>query len=314
MSTWNDPPDRWPAAAPAPSRPTRRPAARPVQPRPAPRAPDRGRRTRPPWRGVLGVLAGIGFLVFKFGAKLKFLLLLLPKLKLFTTSLSMLVSVAAYALILGWQLRRRLRAAALRARDGPRAPGQREGIATSAPMFIPFLGALIMLKDRERDAGVEARIGLAGPIVGALGCLVPYVLYGGDRRPVLRRARLHRVLPQPLQPRARAAARRRARDGRPHAVDVGHRLRDPRRDDLRLPQPDHVPHPALRRHGDVAALEAPQVARGPGLPRRARAHAARRGRRLHRARRGPGRRDAGELRRARPRRRPPGHVEPVQAG
>src|SRR5580765_3446886 len=48
-------------------------------------------------------LAALGALIAKAGAQLKFLLLLLPKAKLFTTAGSMLVSVAAYGLIWGWQ-------------------------------------------------------------------------------------------------------------------------------------------------------------------------------------------------------------------
>ena len=198
MSTWNDPPDRWPAAAPgrpaeastpeqreapesAPFGPESQPYGSqlpPYAPEPPPQPP-----TRPPWRGVLGVLAGIGFLVFKFAAKLKFLLLLLPKLKLFTTSLSMLVSIAAYAYLWGWKFGIGFVLLLFVHEMGHVLQAKREGIATSAPMFIPFLGAVIMLKDRERDAGVEARIGLAGPIVGALGCLVPYVLYGATGDP-----------------------------------------------------------------------------------------------------------------------------------
>ena len=49
-------------------------------------------RDRPAWRRALGALAALGVLAVKFAAKLKALLLLLPKLKLFTTSASMLVS------------------------------------------------------------------------------------------------------------------------------------------------------------------------------------------------------------------------------
>src|SRR3954464_15361787 len=50
-----------------------------------------------------GVVAAAIALIVKFGVKLKALLLLLPKLKILTTSASMLVSVAAYSLIWGWQ-------------------------------------------------------------------------------------------------------------------------------------------------------------------------------------------------------------------
>ncbi|HJV29373.1 MAG TPA: site-2 protease family protein, partial [Gaiellaceae bacterium] len=42
----------------------------------------------------------------------------------------------------------------------------------SAPMFIPFLGALITLKQLPDDVWREARVALAGPIVGTLGACV----------------------------------------------------------------------------------------------------------------------------------------------
>ena len=56
---------------------------------------------------MVAALAGAarrgGLVLVKFAAKLKALLLLLPKLKLFTTSATMLVSIGAYALIWGWK-------------------------------------------------------------------------------------------------------------------------------------------------------------------------------------------------------------------
>jgi hypothetical protein len=50
----------------------------------------------------LGSLGIVGVAILKFAAKLKALLFLLPKLKVLTTAGSMLVSVAAYALLWGW--------------------------------------------------------------------------------------------------------------------------------------------------------------------------------------------------------------------
>ena len=38
----------------------------------------------------------------------------------------------------------------------------------SAPVFIPFLGAAIAAKSLGRDAAAEARVGLAGPVLGSL--------------------------------------------------------------------------------------------------------------------------------------------------
>ena len=46
---------------------------------------------------------------------------------------------------------------------------RREGIPASAPMFIPFLGAFVAMKRMPKDALAEARVGLAGPVLGTLG-------------------------------------------------------------------------------------------------------------------------------------------------
>src|SRR5919202_1380874 len=55
------------------------------------------------WRKITAPLGAAALVLVKIGAKLKTLLILLPKLKLLTTSGTMLVSVAAYSLIWGWQ-------------------------------------------------------------------------------------------------------------------------------------------------------------------------------------------------------------------
>jgi len=49
---------------------------------------------------------------------------------------------------------------------------RREGVKASAPMFIPFLGAVVMMREMPDDALAEARVGLAGPIFGTAGAAV----------------------------------------------------------------------------------------------------------------------------------------------
>jgi Zn-dependent protease len=132
---------------------------------------------RPKWKGALGVLGAIGLVILKFGAKLKAVLLLLPKLKLFTTSASMLVSIGAYALLWGWKFGVGLVLLLLVHELGHVWQARREGLDASAPLFIPFLGAAIALKELPKDAAVEARVGLAGPIIGSLGTCVPLAIW-----------------------------------------------------------------------------------------------------------------------------------------
>src|SRR6202020_2434812 len=60
---------------------------------------------------------------------------------------------------------------------------RREGIKASPPMFIPFLGAVISARSLGDNAAAEARVGLAGPILGTIGaaaCLVVWRVTGHD--------------------------------------------------------------------------------------------------------------------------------------
>jgi Zn-dependent protease len=124
------------------------------------------------WKKLTAPLAGAAFLLLKFGAKLKALLLLLPKVKLFTTSATMLVSIAAYSLIWGWTFALGFVLLLLVHELGHVIQLRREGVEASAPMFIPFLGAVISAKSLGGNALAEARVGLAGPVLGSAASVV----------------------------------------------------------------------------------------------------------------------------------------------
>ena len=132
----------------------------------------------PVWRRFGGWIVAGAVLVFKFGAKLKGLLLLLPKLKLLTTSASMLVSVGAYALIWGWKFAVGFVVLMFIHELGHVIQLRREGIPTGPVTFIPFLGAFVAMKKMPKDAAAEARVGLAGPVLGSIGALIPWAIYG----------------------------------------------------------------------------------------------------------------------------------------
>src|SRR5215217_7242715 len=93
-------------------------------------------------RRLFGPLIAVVVLVVKFAAKLKALLLLLPKVKLLTTSASMLVSIAAYALIWGWKFAVGFVALLFVHEMGHAIQMRREGVPISGMVFIPFLGAM----------------------------------------------------------------------------------------------------------------------------------------------------------------------------
>jgi len=122
-------------------------------------------------------LGPIGAGALLLATKGKALILLLPKLKIFTTSASMLVSIGAYALIWPWTFALGFVLLLLLHELGHVIQLRREGVEASAPMFIPFLGAVIAAKSMGEDAAAEARVGLAGPILGSIASLVPLGLW-----------------------------------------------------------------------------------------------------------------------------------------
>jgi hypothetical protein len=174
-------------------------AARPGAPAAAPsrRAAARSARSPPPRRSRI-----------KFFAKIKALLVLAPKLKLLTTSGSMLLSVGAYTLLWGWRFAVGFVALLFVHEMGHYIQLRREGITPSGMVFIPFLGAAVASRSLGGSAVAEARVGLAGPILGSARVCAAAA---ARRRPrVLARARLHGLLHQPDQPRPRGPVRRRS--------------------------------------------------------------------------------------------------------
>jgi len=118
-----------------------------------------------------------------FLAKLKTVILLLPKLKLLTTIGTMLVSLAAYAFLFGWPFAAGFIALLFVHEMGHVIALRREGIKAGAPMFIPFMGAVISARSLGDDAVAEARVGLAGPILGSVGsaaCILIWHATGGE--------------------------------------------------------------------------------------------------------------------------------------
>jgi Zn-dependent protease len=123
-------------------------------------------------RRIGSALAAIAALFAKFFAVIKGGLLLLPKLKLLTTAGTAVISVAAYSLFWGWTFALGFVVLMLVHEIGHVIQLRREGIKASAPMFIPFMGAAVFMKQMPDDALAEARVGLAGPILGTLGSAV----------------------------------------------------------------------------------------------------------------------------------------------
>jgi Zn-dependent protease len=137
-------------------------------------------------RRLGGAAAGGAALVGKFGLQLKGLILLLPKLKLLTTASTALVSVAAYALLWGWSFAAGFVALLFIHEIGHVIQLRREGVHASAPMFVPFLGAVITARSLGGNALAEARVGLAGPVLGSLGAAACVPIYLATGNPLFR--------------------------------------------------------------------------------------------------------------------------------
>jgi Zn-dependent protease len=151
-------------------------------PRPSPDPP--GESPRQPRQSFFKRrIAPLGAAIIAFLAKLKAIILLLPKIKLLVTAASMAVSIAAYATIWGFAFAAGVVVLLLVHEMGHVIALRREGIKASAPMFIPFLGAVISARSLGDDAVAEARVGLAGPILGSIGagvCLLIWQITGHD--------------------------------------------------------------------------------------------------------------------------------------
>jgi Zn-dependent protease len=141
------------------------------------------RQTRRRRSGIRGRISAIGAAIVALLAKFKTILVLLPKLKLLASSGTILVSLAAYALFWGWSFAAGFVALLFVHEMGHVIALRREGIKASGPMFIPFLGAVVAARSLGNNALAEARVGLAGPILGSIGaaaCILIWHATGND--------------------------------------------------------------------------------------------------------------------------------------
>lgn len=126
--------------------------------------------------GPLGIVLLLGL---KFFAKVKFLII--PVLKFFPLILktggTMVLTIGVYALTLGWRFAVGFVLLIFVHELGHLAAARRLGLNVGAPVFIPFMGAFIALKEAPRNAWIEAQVGIGGPLFGALGAFACDVVY-----------------------------------------------------------------------------------------------------------------------------------------
>jgi len=149
----------------------------PLPPPPAPAAPGWGRPEPSVWQKIKKLFAPfgvIGVLFLKFFAKVKFLIL--PALKyvpvLFKTGGTMILSIGVYALYWGVWFAVGFVLLIFVHECGHLIAAKRLGLKVGAPVFIPFMGAVIALKEAPRNAWIEAQVGIGGPLLGTVGAAV----------------------------------------------------------------------------------------------------------------------------------------------
>src|SRR5262249_15593407 len=116
--------------------------------------------------------------------KLKVLAALAAVMKLQTLA-TMLLSIGLYATEWGWQFAAGFVLLIFVHELGHALVLRREGIPAGAPVFIPFVGAFITMQGRPRDAYVEAKVAMGGPVLGSVGAWAVLVAALALRQPLL---------------------------------------------------------------------------------------------------------------------------------
>src|ERR1700732_944254 len=123
---------------------------------------------------AFGPVGVVFVLIAKFFAKLKFFIL--PALKFLPLLLksggTMLLMIWVYTMMWGWKFAVGFVLLLLVHECGHLIVAKTFGLKVGAPVFIPFMGAFIALKEAPRNAWMEACVGIGGPMLGSLGALV----------------------------------------------------------------------------------------------------------------------------------------------
>lgn len=137
---------------------------------------DAGKAAKPKdttsvWRRRLVAWGPVGLvLAFVLGkGKLLFGVLQVTKL---STLLTMFLTVGAYTMFWGLPFALGFVLLIFVHEMGHALVMRQQGIRAGAPVFIPFVGAVIAMRSLPRNAYVEALVGIGGPVLGSLGALV----------------------------------------------------------------------------------------------------------------------------------------------
>jgi Zn-dependent protease len=131
------------------------------------------------WAKRLAKFGPVGVVLWKFKTfallaltKGKLVLLGLTKLSTFA---SMLAFFGVYWGLYGWRFALGFVLSIYIHEMGHVIALRKYGIAASSPMFIPFVGAMVRLKQYPANVAQDARVGLAGPIWGLAATIVAWL-------------------------------------------------------------------------------------------------------------------------------------------
>ncbi len=122
-------------------------------------------------------------------APFAFILILLSKLKGLAIPLfkffpvilksggTMLLAIWAYAMFYGWKFAVGFVLLIFIHECGHLLVARYWGLNVGAPVFIPFMGAFIALKEAPKNAWIEAQVGIGGPLLGTLGAALCFAMY-----------------------------------------------------------------------------------------------------------------------------------------
>ena len=179
-------------------------------------------------RKLVAPLIALGVFLLKFGAfAVKFF--------------GIFISVGGYALIWGWRFAAGFVLLILVHEVGHYIEASRQGLHPSLPVFIPFLGAYVAMKNAPFDPWRNLLVSAAGPFLGGIGALGVWLVGEAiDSRLLVALAytgfmlNLFNLLPVPAaRRRLHVAVGEGAAARRPRAPAVGHRPGSARRRHLR---------------------------------------------------------------------------------
>jgi Zn-dependent protease len=122
-------------------------------------------RARKKQGGLWGILAAIGVVLLKF----KSILIALKFGKFAATIVSMLFMIWVYATQFGWWFAAGFVLLIAVHEGGHFYAARYMGLKVSAPIFIPFVGAFISMKQQPSSARTEAIVAAGGPVIGSIG-------------------------------------------------------------------------------------------------------------------------------------------------